>query len=58
MAERILADSQAILSYSQSLNIQRNGRIVLALPPLFFGHHLAQCAYPVPPGISNGVGGF
>ncbi len=35
LAERILADSQAILGYSRSLNIQRNGRIVLALPPLF-----------------------
>lgn len=34
-AERILADAQAILGYSQSLNVQRNGRIVLALPPLF-----------------------
>lgn len=35
LAERMLADAQAILSYSQGLNVQRSGRIVLALPPLF-----------------------
>lgn len=35
LAERILADAQAMLGYSQSLSIQRSGRVVLALPPLF-----------------------
>lgn len=35
LAERMLADAQAILNYSQGLVVQRSGRIVLALPPLF-----------------------
>lgn len=35
MAERMLADAQAILSYSEDLVEQRRGRIVFAVPPQF-----------------------
>ncbi len=34
LAERILADAQAMLGYSKSLSLERSGRVVLALPPL------------------------
>ena len=35
MAERMLADAQAILSYSEDLVEQRRGRIVFAVPPQY-----------------------